>query len=292
MVSTLTSTAPFDAVPPWANGLTRWPGIALAFLWGFAEGTLFFILPDVPLSLAAMIRPRRALIHLAAIVAGALLAGAVMFSWSARGPTARSAVAHVPLVTPAMFERAESDYREFGIWAARMGPVRGIPYKVYAVEAPEAFQPAVLFDGHDPRSHLEATRRLAGFRRNGAAPAQTGSRFSGSCSSCALLDCGVRSLLGKGEIAGNPSELEGRPSSGGSSALRKISQPLGNRLKWCKIAISRIDPVPGEQTAQAGENACSQQLWVFDGSSCPSLALRTCNKTLFCLQREGNTQAG
>ena len=139
MISTSTSTpgAQLDADPSWANWLTRWPGIALAFLWGFAEGTLFFILPDVPLSLAAMIRPRRALIHLAAIVAGALLAGAVMFSWSARGPTARSAVAHVPLVTPAMFERAESDYREFGIWAARMGPVRGIPYKVYAVEAPE-----------------------------------------------------------------------------------------------------------------------------------------------------------
>ncbi len=131
------STAQLDAVPPWANWLTRWPGIALVFLWGFAEGTLFFILPDVPLSLAAMFRPRRALIHLAAIVAAALLAGAVMFSWSARGPAARHAVAHVPLVTPAMFERAESDYRQFGIWAASKGPVRGIPYKVYAVEAPE-----------------------------------------------------------------------------------------------------------------------------------------------------------
>ena len=137
MILTLTSAAALDAAPPWANWLTRWPGIALAFLWGFAEGTLFFILPDVPLSLAAMLRPRRALIHLAAIVAGALLAGAVMFSWSARGPTARYAVAHVPLVAPAMFQRAESDYREFGIWAAIMGPVRGIPYKVYAVEAPE-----------------------------------------------------------------------------------------------------------------------------------------------------------
>jgi len=84
-----------------------------------------------------MFRPRRALIHVAAIVAGALLAGAVMFSWAASGPAARQAVAHVPLVTPAMVERAESDYRHFGIWAASKGPVRGIPYKVYAVEAPE-----------------------------------------------------------------------------------------------------------------------------------------------------------
>jgi hypothetical protein len=132
-----TSAAQLDAVPTWANWLTRWPGITFAFLWGFAEGTLFFILPDVPFSLAAMFRPRRALIHLAAIVAGALLAGAVMFSWSAHGPAARRAVAQVPLVTPAMFERAESDYSQFGVWAGSRGPVRGIPYKVYAVEAPE-----------------------------------------------------------------------------------------------------------------------------------------------------------
>jgi len=133
----ISTTAQPDVVPPWVTWLTGAPGIALAFLWGFAEGTLFFILPDVPLSLAAMLRPRRALIHLAAIVAGALLAGAVMFSWSDHGPAARHAVALVPLVTPAMFERAESDYRQFGVWAASKGPVRGIPYKVYAVEAPE-----------------------------------------------------------------------------------------------------------------------------------------------------------
>ena len=132
-----TSAEHHDTLPPWVNWLTRWPGIALTFLWGFAEGTLFFVLPDVPLSLAAMFRPRRAIIHLVAIVAGALLAGAAMFAWSARGPSARHAVGQVPLVTPVMFERAESDYREFGIWATAKGPIRGIPYKVYAVEAPE-----------------------------------------------------------------------------------------------------------------------------------------------------------
>jgi membrane protein YqaA with SNARE-associated domain len=133
-----TSAAPLN-VPRWDNWFLRSPGVALAFLWGFAEGTLFFILPDVPLSLAAMLRPRRALIHLAAIVAGALLAGVVMFSWASRGPTARQAVSRVPLVTPAMFDRAESDYRHDGIWAVSRGPLRGIPYKVYAVEAPQHF---------------------------------------------------------------------------------------------------------------------------------------------------------
>ena len=117
--------------------MTRWRGTVLAFLWGFAEGTLFFILPDVPLSFVALFRPRRALVHMVAIVAGAVLAGAVMFTWSAHTPGARAAVAHVPAVSSAMFEGAERDFNQYGIWGAALGPLRGVPYKVYAVEAPE-----------------------------------------------------------------------------------------------------------------------------------------------------------
>ncbi|MFY9558726.1 MAG: hypothetical protein WAQ52_00695 [Terriglobales bacterium] len=122
--------------PPWAGWLTRWPGIALALFWGFAEGTLFFLLPDVLLSYVALFRPRRGLLHMAAIVAGAVLAGAVMFHWSAHSAGARTAVARVPAVHAAMFERARLDFRQYGVWGASLGPLRGIPYKVYAVEAP------------------------------------------------------------------------------------------------------------------------------------------------------------
>jgi membrane protein YqaA with SNARE-associated domain len=110
--------------------------VILAFLWGFAEGTLFFVLPDVPLSLAAMFRPRCALRHIVAIVVGAVLGGALMFTWSEHGGSARNAVAHVPLVRPVMFEEVDHDFRQSGVWAAVRGPVRGIPYKIYAVEAP------------------------------------------------------------------------------------------------------------------------------------------------------------
>lgn len=125
-----------DSVPASLAWMMRWPGTVLAFLWGFAEGTLFFILPDVPLSIVALFRPRRALLHMAAIVAGAVLAGAVMFTWSDHSPGARAAVAHVPAVSPAMFERVDRDFNQYGIWGASLGPLRGIPFKVYAVEAP------------------------------------------------------------------------------------------------------------------------------------------------------------
>ena len=125
-----------DSVPASLAWMMRWPGTALAFLWGFAEGTLFFILPDVPLSFVALFLPRRALLHMAAIVAGAVLAGAMMFSWSAHSPGAGAAVAHVPAVSSAMFEHADRDFNQYGIWGPSLGPLRGIPYKVYAVEAP------------------------------------------------------------------------------------------------------------------------------------------------------------
>jgi len=130
------SNSTSDSEPRWAGWLFRCPGIALAVLWGFAEGTLFFILPDVPLSFVALFRPRRALLHIVAIVAGAVAAGAVMFTWSANSEGAEHAVAHVPAVTASMFDRAEQDLRKYGVWGASLGPVRGIPYKVYAVEAP------------------------------------------------------------------------------------------------------------------------------------------------------------
>src|SRR5258707_1384689 len=34
------------------------------------------------------------------------------------------------------FIRAESDWTRYGVWGTSLGPMRGIPYKVYAVEAP------------------------------------------------------------------------------------------------------------------------------------------------------------
>lgn len=125
-----------NSMPSWAEWMTHWPGTALTFFWGFAEGTLFFILPDIPLSFVAMFRPRRALLHMMGITAGAVLGGALMFAWSARSVGARVAVSHVPAVRAAMFESAERDWEQHGVWGVSLGPIRGIPYKVYAVEAP------------------------------------------------------------------------------------------------------------------------------------------------------------
>jgi membrane protein YqaA with SNARE-associated domain len=103
-----------------------------------AEGTLFFIVPDVLLSLAALCGGRRGTPHVAAAILGALLAGAVMFSWSgADYPAASGAVRRVPFVREAMFTRVDEGLQTEGALALFRGSVTGVPYKIYAVQAPE-----------------------------------------------------------------------------------------------------------------------------------------------------------
>jgi membrane protein YqaA with SNARE-associated domain len=124
--------------PRWAGRLRGMPGIVLAFFWGFAEGTFFFVVPDVAISLAAMLEPRRVWRHILAAIAGSVVAGMVLFSWSARDPEgAHKAVAQVPFVTARMFVHVQTDFRVHGMTAIFLGPMSGLPYKLYAVEAPD-----------------------------------------------------------------------------------------------------------------------------------------------------------
>jgi hypothetical protein len=122
---------------PWPTRIAGTPGIALAFLWGFAEGTFFFVVPDVAISLAALIAPRKAWRHVLAAIAGAVIAGALLYTWSSRDPqSAHDAVARVPFVTAKMFTHVHTGYQTHGVTALLLGPLAGVPYKIYAVEAP------------------------------------------------------------------------------------------------------------------------------------------------------------
>jgi hypothetical protein len=130
-----TGAIPVDAT--WVQWLTGTPGLMVAFLWGLAEATFFFVVPDVAISLAAGLRPRRAWRHVVAAILGALLGGSLMFAWAARDAvSARSVVAHVPFVRANMFAKVAASYAKRGVGAVFLGPLTGIPYKIYATEAP------------------------------------------------------------------------------------------------------------------------------------------------------------
>src|SRR6476660_5957839 len=113
------------------------PGVLWAgFAWGFAEATLFFIVPDVLLTLIALFSFRRSARVLACILLGALAGGAIMFYLGTKDPAqARQVVLRVPFVSQTMFDKTQKSFQRDGIWALTKGPGNGIPYKVYCVQA-------------------------------------------------------------------------------------------------------------------------------------------------------------
>jgi membrane protein YqaA with SNARE-associated domain len=105
----------------------------IAGVWGFAEATLFFVVPDVLVSWVALDRPRRALVACLVATAGALAGGTASFAWGrADHASARAAMEALPGISPALADRVEADLAERGLVALVVGPARGVPYKLYA----------------------------------------------------------------------------------------------------------------------------------------------------------------
>ncbi|MGH6960174.1 MAG: hypothetical protein ACREE7_06815, partial [Dongiaceae bacterium] len=111
-----------------------------ALLWGFAEATLFFIVPDVLLTALAIWRGRRvALIAAIWAVAGALIGGAVMRHWGAADPAgAAAAVAQVPAISASSIAASHGDMAADGLMPVLVGGFAGAPYKTFAIGAPSA----------------------------------------------------------------------------------------------------------------------------------------------------------
>ena len=125
--------------PAWSVRRRPSSWMALGLVWGFAEGTLFFIVPDVLICAAAILEPRQGMRVLFSSVAGALAAGLLMFSWATRQPEqSLAAVESVPFVKPWMTERTERNFEQLDIGAIYVAAVSGIPYKLNAVIAPQA----------------------------------------------------------------------------------------------------------------------------------------------------------
>ena len=107
-----------------------------AFLWGLAEATLFFIVPDVLLSAAALRRLKMALVACAWATAGALTGGIVMYHWGMSSPAeAWALLDQVPAISPTMQREVQVAMDAQGLGALFIGPTTGTPYKLYAVAA-------------------------------------------------------------------------------------------------------------------------------------------------------------
>ncbi len=126
-----------DTHPRWLKAWMGTPGDIVAFVWGFAEGTLFLVVPDVCFTLTTGLRLRRGLLQLVLAIAGGVLAGNVMYSWAAVNPRqAQSTVAAVPFIGAQMLEDTYQRFEARGGWAMLERPLGGVPFKVFAVLAP------------------------------------------------------------------------------------------------------------------------------------------------------------
>jgi membrane protein YqaA with SNARE-associated domain len=125
-------------------GLIWYAGAAL---WGVAEATLFFIVPDVLITFAVVrFGLRRGLVLAVVAAAFASAAGLVMWFWAHSDPaSARHVVLLVPAIGPDLLARAASELGQGWPLHLVTGAMTGVPYKLYAVEAGAHGLDPVLF---------------------------------------------------------------------------------------------------------------------------------------------------
>jgi len=111
--------------------------IAAAALWALAEATVFFIVPDVLLTAAAIRFGFRRALLLSLLAAGiASLAGLGMWYWGVHDAgAARRVMLMVPAIGPDLLQRAHREVAQHWFLHLVTGAMSGVPYKLYAVEA-------------------------------------------------------------------------------------------------------------------------------------------------------------
>lgn len=118
-----------------------------AALWGVAEATLFFIVPDVLITFAVVrFGLGRGLVLAVVAAAFAALAGIGMWVWGHSDPvSARHAMLLVPAIGPDLLARAARELADGWPLHLVTGAMTGVPYKLYAVEAGARGLNPVLF---------------------------------------------------------------------------------------------------------------------------------------------------
>ena len=109
-----------------------------AFIWGIAESTLLFFVPDVWLSYVAKDSLKKGLIAGLFATAGALIGGSLMYVLGAIFPQPMQIlIAKIPAISQQMMNQVSNDLQNHGAISLLFGPLKGKPYKVFAILAEE-----------------------------------------------------------------------------------------------------------------------------------------------------------
>lgn len=111
--------------------------LAIAALWGIAEATVFFIVPDVWISFVALRHGWKAGVLAACLACiGALIGGAIMYLWGSNDTeAARQLLDAIPAISPGMIWVTGYQLKDPGLVSMIFGAFTGVPFKIYAVEA-------------------------------------------------------------------------------------------------------------------------------------------------------------
>jgi len=121
------------------RGFARSPlAVLAAGLWGYAEATRFWLIPDILLGWITLNRPRSLAASVIAATVGAVIGG-VRMHWDARDEHAR--LTEIPGINDALLLDAHERFASRGWVAVVRAPLDGIPYKVYATESGLAGKP-------------------------------------------------------------------------------------------------------------------------------------------------------
>jgi membrane protein YqaA with SNARE-associated domain len=134
MTSPANPVAGVAAKPAPRRSPRSWDAVAL--VWGFAEATFFFIVPDIFLSWVALHDRRAAFRGCLWAAVGALFGGIVMLTLGRFDPAgARTFLEDVPAISPALVDRSAEMLDHQGSAALFTGMLTGKPYKVFAMLA-------------------------------------------------------------------------------------------------------------------------------------------------------------
>ena len=118
-----------------------------AAIWGFAEATFFFLIPDILLThIAFKHGVKKACVASLVAVLGAVVGGMLMYSWGAQDEqSALAFLDKIPAIGPEMFATVNAQLQDYAVMGLFHGTANGIPYKIYAVQAPAHGIPAISF---------------------------------------------------------------------------------------------------------------------------------------------------
>ncbi len=109
----------------------------ISFLWGAAEASFFFVVPDVWLSRVALTSLRAAFLNVLIAVLGALIGGIIVYFVGGYAfETVRFLINFIPAVHTEMVDRVGVDVQERSFLLSMIdASVSGVPYKIYALWA-------------------------------------------------------------------------------------------------------------------------------------------------------------